>query len=342
MCSDPPAGPAEFAGQAPPADGAEGPREVRFAQVEPTHLPDWMQSPVVERRPTGLDRPRFFWARHNGPLTVGLGFALALLMVAGGAWWVDRVADGYRAATTAPTASAAPEPSSAVGMPRDLFAGTPAAAFAVGAEAIVLPAATAEGPFSKAQVGAALNSVRRALNESRLETGMLVGDTAPFLGLLAPDSRAQMRPHFDNSRFLHVATRIGTHTNWAYDTRARGRISYRATKVNGVRLLEVTTEFVWVYSFDVVRRAPAGAGLVAVRDQLLWQVPHPADVPASARGLWLASAKAVTWNADCALLRDGWLDVTPWLPDVHGDRAPAGDPGAYFDPAAPMPTRMRC
>ena len=65
-------------------------------------------------------------------------------------------------------------------------------------------------------------------------------------------------------------------------------------------------------------------------------------LPASSRGLWLASAKAVTWNADCALLRDGWLDVMLWMPDVHGARAPGGDPGGFFDLAAPMPTTMRC
>ncbi|MEU4771769.1 hypothetical protein [Micromonospora sp. NPDC023644] len=310
--------------------------------MEQVSLPDWMRSTGAEHQPAGLDRMRFFWARHNGPLTVGVALALALLMLGAGGWMVVRVGEGLRAATAAPTPSASPEPTSAVGTPRDLFAGTPAASFARREKAIVLPAATAQGPFDKIQVRAALDSVRKALIESRLETAMLVGDIEPFLGLLAPDSRAEMRPHFDNARFLHVATRMESRADWEYDIRAQGRISYRARTVAGVRLLEVTTEFVWAYPFDVMRRAPAGAGLVAVRDRVVWQVPHPKDVPASSRGLWLASARAVTWNADCAWLRDGWLNVMQWLPDLHGPRVPGGDPGDFFDLAAPMTTTSRC
>ncbi|MFV2111440.1 hypothetical protein ACFHW0_03745 [Micromonospora sp. LOL_025] len=346
-----PAPPADLpppAGQVPPAHatpgavGATGRREIAFAEAEQVSLPDWMRSTGAEHQPTGLDRVRFFWARHNGPLAVGVALALALLMLVVGGWMVVRVGDELRTATAAPTTSATPEPTSAVGTPRDLFAGTPAASFARREEAIVLPTATAEGPFDKVQVRAALDSVRKALIESRLETAMLVGDIEPFLGLLAPDSRAEMRPHFDNARFLHVATRMESRADWEYDIRAQGRISYRARTVAGIRLLEVTTEFVWAYPFDVMRRAPAGAGLVAVRDRVVWQVPHPKDVPASSRGLRLASAKAVTWNADCAWLRDGWLNVMQWLPDLHGPRVPGGDPGDFFDLAAPMTTTSRC
>ncbi|MFF5052485.1 hypothetical protein ACFY1S_04780 [Micromonospora sp. NPDC000663] len=42
-----------------------------------------MRSPEVEHQPTGLDRLRFFSARHNGPLLIGSGMALALLLVVG-------------------------------------------------------------------------------------------------------------------------------------------------------------------------------------------------------------------------------------------------------------------
>ncbi|MEV4542534.1 hypothetical protein [Micromonospora echinaurantiaca] len=331
--STPAAGPV-----APP--GAAGPRA--FADVAPVRLPDWMRPPEAEHRPAGMDRVRFAWARHNGALVVGLGIALALAMLAGGGWLVLRTADGYRAATSAPTQSPTPLPSSEVGMPRDLFAGTPAAAFPSGEDAVVLPAATAQGPFTAAQVRAALESVRAALVESRLETNMLVGDVEPFLARLAPDARKQLRPHFEDSSFLRYATRMESRSGWKPDIRAQGRISYRATRVEGVRLLEVTTEFVWVYSFDVARKAPPGAGLVAIRDRVVWQVPHPGDMPASGRGLWLASARAVAWNTDCGWLRDGWVQVATWMPDLHGERLPGGDPGDIFDLDAPAPTTTRC
>lgn len=348
MRTEPPTDTPGAAGQvpadvpAPPADGVEGRTDPAFAEVTPVRLPDWMRPPESEHRPTGLDRPRFFWARHNGPLTVGLGFALALLMVAGGAWWVNRVADGYREATSAPTPSTTPEPTSAVGTPRDHFAGTPAASFPIGEKAIALPPAKATGAFSTAQVRAALDSVRRALVESRLDLHMRVGDTEPFLALLAPDARERLRPWLDSSRMLTFATRTGSQVRVADDPRARGRITYRAARADGIRMLEVTTEFVWAYPFDVVRRAPAGAGVVAVRDRVVWHVPYPADVVASSRGLWLDSAKMITWNADCSRHGDGWLDVIRWIPDVHGQRPPGGDPGDIFDLDAPQPTTRRC
>ncbi|MGW4501506.1 hypothetical protein ACWENR_23190 [Micromonospora sp. NPDC004336] len=356
MRTDPPTDTPGTAGQDPvdvptsPAGAAESRPGPAFAEVTPVRLPDWMRPPESEHQPTGLDRPRFFWARHNGPLTIGLGLALALLMVAGGAWWVDRVADGYREATPARPAGATPEqatdatpgPTSAVGTPRDHFAGTPAAAFPVGEKAIVLPPARATGPFSTSQVRAALDSVRRALIESRLDLHMQVGDTEPFLALLAPDARERLRPSLDNGRMLTFATRTGSQVRVADDPRARGRIAYRATSADGIRVLEVTTEFVWAYPFDVVRRAPAGAGVVAVRDRVVWQVPYPADVVASSRGLWLDSAKMITWNADCSRHGDGWLDVIPWIPEVHGQRPPGGDPGDVFDLDAPQPTTRRC
>ncbi|MGS2614635.1 hypothetical protein ACVCAH_08910 [Micromonospora sp. LZ34] len=344
MSADPAAGALPPTGQPAAATTPHGDAggAVQFAETAPVRLPDWMRPPESEHRPVGLDRVRFAWARHNGALVVGLGIALALAMLAGGGWLVLRTADGYRTAVASPTQSPTPLPSSAVGMPRDLFAGTPAASFPKREDAVVLPAATAQGPFTAAQVRAALESVRAALVQSRLETNMLVGDVEPFLARLAPDARKQLRPHFEDGSFLHYATRMESRSGWEFDIRAQGRIAYRATRIEGIRLLEVTTEFVWVYSFDVARKAPPGAGLVAIRDRVVWHVPHPSDVPAAGRGVWLASARAVTWNADCGWLGDGWVQVASWLPDLHGERPPGGDPGDIFDLDAPAPTRTRC
>ncbi|MGC4812347.1 hypothetical protein ACLQ29_17630 [Micromonospora sp. DT228] len=308
------------------------------AEVNPVRLPEWMRSSQTEHQPTGWDRVRFFSARHNGAVLLGLGLALALLMVAGGVVLVGRVADGVRVA-----ASASPSlPVSRVGEPQDLFAGSPAASFAPGAEAVRMPAAKGTGPFSAAQVRTALESVRKALIQSRLDTSMFMGDPEPFLKLLAPDVRERLRTDFTSNAFLRYATRMASPSDWEPGTRADGRVSYRATEANGIRLLEVSTEFVWAYPFEVDRRAPAGAGLVAFRDRVVWQVPHPDDVPASARGLWIASAKAVTWNAECAQLTQGWVQVQSWVAGVHREQLPAGDPGTIFDLDAPVPTNTRC
>ncbi|MEV4122214.1 hypothetical protein [Micromonospora sp. NPDC049645] len=315
---------------------------VAVAEVNPVQLPEWLRSSQTEHQPTGWDRIRFFSARHNWALLLGFGLVLTLLMVIGGVVLVGRVADGVSASPSAsPTPSPTP-PLSRVGEPRDLFAGSPAATFKPGEEAVRVPAARGTGPFTAAQVRTALESVRKALIESRLDISMFMGDPEPFLALLAPDAREQLRPDFSNNSFLRYATRMASPSEWEPGARADGRISYRATEEKGIRLLEVSTEFVWAYPFDVDSRAPAGAQVVALRDRVVWQVPHPDDVPAAARGLYIASAEVVTWNADCAQLRDGWVREQYWLADLHGKRLPAGDPGAIFDLDAPAPTSTRC
>ncbi|MCG5457226.1 hypothetical protein PSH03_002333 [Micromonospora sp. PSH03] len=319
------------------------PPPAAVAQVNPVQLPDWLRASQTEHQPTGWDRVRFFSARHNGALLLGFGLVLTVLMVVGGVVLVGRVADGVSASASAsPTASPTP-PVSRVGEPRDLFAGSPAASFAPGEEGVRMPAAKATGPFTAAQVRTALESVRKALIKSRLDTSMLMGDPEPFLALLAPDARERLRPDFTSNSFLRYATRMASPSQWQPGARAAGRISYRATtEEKGIRLLEVSTEFVWAYPFNVDPRAPAGAAVVALRDRVVWQVPHPDDVQASSKGLWLGSAEAITWNADCAQLRDGWVREQYWLAALHGKRIPAGDPGTIFDLGAPAPTTMRC
>jgi hypothetical protein len=318
-------------------DPADGPQPVAVAQVNPLQLPDWMRSERIEHQPTGWDRLRFFSARHNDALLLGFVLLLALMLVAGGAALVGRVADGVRT----PAAASPTPPISAADDARDLFSGTPAASFAGGDQAVLLPAAKPTGPFNAAEVGAGLESVRQALIKGRVDSSMLLGNRAPFLALFAPGATRQIGPYFDDGSFLRFATRISTPARWD-DVRADGRISYRATEEEGIRLLEVTTEYVWAYSFKVDVRAPAGAGVVVIRDRVVWQVPYPDDVPESDRGLWIASADAVTWNVRCDGLRDGWVQEQIWRADRHGDQLPAGDPGTIFDLDAPWPTTTRC
>jgi hypothetical protein len=103
-----------------PLDNPPSPPPAAVAEVNPVQLPDWLRSSPIEHQPTGWDRVRFFSARHNGALLLGLGLVLALLMVAGGVALVGRLADGVRASTSAsPTASPTP-PVNRVGEPRDL------------------------------------------------------------------------------------------------------------------------------------------------------------------------------------------------------------------------------
>ncbi|MET8552419.1 hypothetical protein [Micromonospora zamorensis] len=229
-----------------PTDPVEPPPPpAAVSQVNPVQLPEWMRSSQTEHQPTGWDRVRFFSARHNGALLVGLGLVLALLMVVGGMALVGRITGGGGA-----SASASPTPPlSRVGEPRDLFAGSPAASFTPAEEAVRMPAAKGTGPFSESQVRTSLEAVRKALVQSRIDTSMFMGDPEPFLRLLAPDAREQLRSDFSNNSFLRYATRMASPSEWEPGARADGRVSYRATKANDIRVLEVSTEFVWAYPF---------------------------------------------------------------------------------------------
>jgi hypothetical protein len=284
---------------------------------EPVQLPRWMTGEDADEPLTREEHARLTWNRHRGKLRVGF-VALVVLALVGatavvGNHFVDRLGG-----VTQPTSS--PVPTSAVGEPRDLFAGSKAEDFAVGESALVLPAATAQRPFTASEVGAALTSVRKALIEARLDLSMRLGDSEPFLALLAPDARKQLAPDFDGYVFLNYATRIGSRHPRSTEVRAKGTMTYRATTDGGgVPVLEITTEYVWVYAFDVPRTTPAQAGLVAVRDKVVWHLPRADDVRPAERGLWLVSAEAGTSNADCSRLKEGFLTVHPWM----------GGPGSF-------------
>ncbi|WP_236648434.1 hypothetical protein [Micromonospora sicca] len=110
--------------------------------------------------------------------------------------------------------------------------------------------------------------------------------------------------------------------------RAKGRISYRATKdAGGIRILEVTTNFVWAYAFRTSGTVP-GDGVVVVHDTVVWSVPHPDDVDRSSNGLWIEEANLFASNIDCAAFDKGLLDLG--TPSVGGPDDP--DPDAVFDP----------
>ncbi|MEU1683680.1 hypothetical protein [Micromonospora sp. NPDC005707] len=288
---------------------------------EAVRLPDWMTGEDAATPLTRGERIRLVWSRGRGKRHVAGVVLLALALLGATATLGHVAVDRIRAGTAQPTASPTPSPVplSQVGEPRDLFAGSAAADFAVGQEALTLPRATATGPFTAAEVAAALTRVRTALTAARLDLAMLLGDPEPFLALLAPDARRELARDFDGNTFLNYATRIGSRDE-AGEVRARGTIRYRATRnENGVPVLEITTAYVWVYAFDVPRTTPGQAGLAAIRDEVVWHVPRSDGLPAAQRGLWLVSARASTSNVECSRLAEGFVTVYPWM----------GGPGSF-------------
>jgi len=231
--------------------------------------------------------------------------------------------------------------STATASPTGPFEGTPAATFPVGEAGITLPVARAVSGFSKSQVAAALAKVKKGLVAARLDQRMLVGrDSSALLSLLAPDARSGVKTDFDKDNFFSFATQIAPGAKLAdRPPRVRGRVTFRAAKVDGVRLLEVITNFVWVYPFAGVATGP-GDRLVVVHDEVHWSFPVGSDVESTSRGMWLGEAKGYASGMDCDQINKSLLALGK--PSAVPGGASGGDDATMFDPDRSLEIKDTC
>ncbi|MFI7605439.1 hypothetical protein ACIBTV_09960 [Micromonospora sp. NPDC049366] len=316
---------------------APSPTPVPDAPQDPgVRVPDWMREPRTEHALTRGERLRLGWEEHGGKVLGGVGALMTLALVAvlgvGLLGFRQRMHGGEPLRPRADRAVAT-RPTDASGNSLGVYLGTPAESFAVGEDAIVLPPARATGPFSASQVGDALERVRQAIVAARLAPAMVAAaEPEPFLALLAPDDRDEVQADLADGASLNYATRVAPDADpdWAAGDgiRGRGTVTYRATTdADGIRVIEITTSFLWVYSFDLwqAQKYPPGAELVTVRDRVVWHVPHPDDVAPASRGLWVQAATGTVQNGNCAAIRRGYLALqeknrfAPPRPQPTGD-----------------------
>ncbi|WP_446219090.1 hypothetical protein [Micromonospora sp. IBHARD004] len=307
------------------------------AADEPVRIPDWMRQPEQEHDLTRAERLRLSWERHSGKLlgAVAAVVALGLVVFLGtaGYGFVQKVHHGERVLPVRTRPGVQPRPTDASGNTLGVFVDTPAERFAEGEAGITLPAARKTGPFSQKQVADALAKARMALVEGRLRRPMLLDDPEPFLALLAPDARTTVRDDLAEGANLGYATRIAPRTDPAWvpedGIRVQGTIEYAATTDrDGIRVLAITTRFFWVYSFDLfqAQKYPPGAELITLRDQVVWHLPHPDDVRAGSRGLWIDAADVTVLNSTCEAMQQGFLALEHDQPlERRTAPAPTGD-----------------
>ena len=220
---------------------------------------------------------------------------------------------GASAASTVayPTASVPPGitvTTSQSAAPTDPFADTPAATYPKGAAGITLPPARAVTGFTEAQVAAALRQVRAAMIATHLDDRMLIGhDPATLLGMLAPNARAQIRGWFKTSDFDTLAVWIdpSVRLDPREQPRVSGRITYASVISDGLRTLRVTTNFVWVYAFDLPEDP-----LAVQHDETAWEFPSTRNLRAGDRGMWVRNTKGYSALIDCAAAAHGLLAPT--------------------------------
>jgi hypothetical protein len=271
-------------------------------------------------------------------LAAGLGVLVAVctfaLVRAGLNGWLGAADERGQANPTASQSGGVSATSTATGP----FAGTPAADYAEGVAGITLPKAAATGLFTAKQVGDALAGVKKVLIAGRLDSQMLVNrNPEPFLKLVAPDDRTLLRKDFASHDSSVFVTQFAPGTKPAREApRVKGRITYRATTTDGYQALEITTNFVWVYPFQVSGGGP-GDNLVVVHDELVWHFLRPAEVAKSSRGLWLDRGESYASNVDCDQYRKGF--IAPGKPKAGPGTE---DPDVIFDPEGSLDLPTTC
>jgi hypothetical protein len=266
--------------------------------------------------------------------------AAIAVAVKGGAKMLDAIGTSKSTFPTATAPSGVSATSAASVVPTGPFEGTPAAQYPEAETGITLPAGTAVPGFTAVQVNARLQQVKQALVASRLDPAMLISrDTTPLLKLLSPEATKQLMPYFNGQNFFGFATQVAPGYSLTTDkVRVSGRVTFRGKTANGVRFLEVTSNFVWVYPFAGALQK-SGDHLVIVHDEVTWEIPVDADVDKNYRGLHINGWNGYASNMDCDLLKKSLLALGKPRPGPAG----AGeDNNADFDPSRSLDIASTC
>ena len=269
------------------------------------------------RRQHRLDKIR----RRIGPAT---GVLVAVLLAGAGILVVSQLASrGEQSAADAAVTSGA-SAGTAPGASTGPFAGTPAANYPTGAAGITLPPAKAVRGFSAKQVAAYLAQVRTALIASRLDPRMIDRhDTSGLVKLLAPGSRSFAEKQFGTENGLSLATWIDPRAplDPGEKPRVSGRVSYESKVQQGIPMLTVTTNFIWVYAFQ-----RSDDPVAAEHAEIVWTFSESRELRAQDRGMYINSIDGYGALVDCRAARRGLLAPTPL------DEGAAPNPSDSEDP----------
>jgi len=189
--------------------------------------------------------------------------------------------------------------------PSNPFEGTKAADYkdAEAAVTTALPAATDLGPFTKAQVADALNKVKSALLAGRVDEKMLYQHDATALkALFSADSASFIDEQFGKHQGIHFGTQIAPDYHLTGDkVRASGEITVESSLYQGVQIIDVKTNFVWVYAFTGDLKT-SGDHLVSIHAKGEYIFPVEADVSPEFVGMNVGdNFELVGSNVDCTL-----------------------------------------
>ncbi|MFI2505423.1 hypothetical protein [Streptomyces sp. NPDC018972] len=286
--------------------------------VRPARPEGWRTGPAWQETNGRTSRRRRVWS------AVGVVVAAALAVVAvnpsaalswlpGGLGEGSGAADGARTADATPLAPETARPSTAPSaVPADIptrarpFAGSPAARWEAGADAVRLPEAEAVNGVPAARIEAALKGTKEFLVASNLDPAVLKGGRPEkALDLVDPlekdylaELRAGLREPTVKNDPVWTFTRFDPEeVELVGDVRVRGRMTVEAVSGTAGRAV-IKADYTFVYP---VARAGGGDEVTRaiVRRSVEVEAVDPARFRSSEGHIWLATVNSEISNDDC-------------------------------------------
>jgi hypothetical protein len=277
------------------------------------------------------DRPRSM----AGPLALA-GVVLVGVLGAG-VWFVGNLRgqeDGRPVAyPTISQPSGVSATSTATARAAGPFEGTPAATFPEAADGLTMPTATAVKGWSAKQVGTHLAQVKKALEIMLLDERALIRhDPAEVLRMFAPADRSWIEESYTKPAEGVLGPLIsGTARLSQHEPRIKGRTTVRGITDDGLHPLEIITNYVVVYPFDVQDLGPESRTAVFHVD-IVWRIYPEDEVYERDQGLTIEEANNYMYGMDCAEADRGFLAPSPPLDGPGGLAGPHDDPDSFYDP----------
>jgi hypothetical protein len=224
--------------------------------------------------------------------------------------------------------------SSGAKAPSNPFDQTAAAGYPVGEAGIETPAATPVPGFTADVVSAALQNVRAALIAGRLDQKMLYQhDRSTLKPLMSTYGQSELENLANQQLLGVVATQIADGYKLTNDgIRVKGQTTFDGGLLDGVQVLTVHTNYVWIYPFTGTLSRP-GDHVVTIHDKIDWIFPAKDQVDPDYVGMQIGENSEYTANnIDCGLLKTDLIALGK--PVQTG--ANAGNPDNAFDPNASM------
>jgi hypothetical protein len=240
---------------------------------------------------------------------------VAVVLVGGGVFAWLRI-DPPRHHASARTTLAATASTAASATLADPFLGSPAEGWADGAAGITIPAATAHGPYTAAQVRSAYETTRKLLIAGNLNWPTLRGGPpTAFADLLTAQQRTTFLAGLHTTALAQDGTEQNTRT-WVSSfapgstqfvttvIKVHGTMSASATTESGTKVLRITFDYLFVFAVE-----PPGhpSEWMRIVQQQYGEVDFAQwDDPSGPLEPWIISNGSGTAGVQCGI-RDGYI-----------------------------------